>query len=73
MLNLDSTTPEMSYYGTKITLTVGEASDGITFPQLGDGVLFEEQMQINAALQNVIDETAAYNRAVGAVVIQNPN
>jgi hypothetical protein len=29
-------------------------------------------MQVNAALQNVKDETAAYNRAVGAVVIQNP-
>jgi len=63
---------EMGYYGTKMALTVGGASGGIMLPQLGDGVLSQQLMQVNAALQNVKDETAAYNRAVGAVVIQNP-
>jgi hypothetical protein len=55
-----------------MALTIGGASGGIMLPQLGDGVLSQQLMQVNAALQNVKDETAAYNRAVGAVVIQNP-
>jgi hypothetical protein len=57
---------EMSYYGTKMALTVGGASGGIMLPKLGDGVLFQLKMQIDAAAQNLADETAAYNRAVGA-------
>jgi hypothetical protein len=64
---------ERGYYSTKMALTAGGASGGIMLPQLGDAVLSQMQMQVNAALQSLTDETAAYNRAVGAVVIQNPN
>ncbi len=64
---------EMSYYGTKMALTVGGASGGVMLPQLGDEVLSQLQMQVIAASQSLADEAAAYNRAVGAVVIQNPN
>jgi len=57
---------ERGYYGTKMALTAGGASGGIMFPQLGDGVLFQLKTQIDAAVQNLTNETAAYNRAVGA-------